>query len=222
MKIKFLFVTALLLAVSSISFAQSEVKTEFLNKISFSSGKEVTRNANETAENFAKRNAPPESELVHTVIETEAWGVKKTVFAFYKVEAKAQDGTPVTQVDGYIFTPKSAATYEKILIHSFEEEGDTPKIEAVFFANADKDKAQELVVICSYSVKHYDVSGTLYGTFVFDDMRPGSNPTKLNYLEKISEKVTGGCDCGYRDGTKKVSKYKNAAQVKVGLKKLGF
>lgn len=185
-------------------------------------GQEVRRLENETLEVFAKRNGPPQSELTHTVIETEAWNRPRTVIAFYIVKVELKDGTHATQVDGYLFVPKSTDTYEKILIKNFEEEGDTPTIEAVFFANADRDKAQELIVICSWLQRHYDVSGTLYGTFIFDDLRPGAHPAELSFLEGISERVSGDCECEWRDGRKKKSRYKTAASVKAGLKKLGF
>jgi hypothetical protein len=188
----------------------------------FSFAEEVRRLKNETLEDFAKRNGPPQAELTHTVIETEAWNEQKTVIAFYIIKIRLNDGTLATQVDGYLFIPESNNTYEKILINNFEEEGDTPHIEAVFFANADKDKAKELIVICSYRQRHYDVNGTFYSTFIFDDRRPGTNPTKLSFLEAVSELVSGGCDCEWRDGKKKSSKYKTAASVKLGLKKLGF
>lgn len=192
----------------------------FITWTPFSYAQEVRRLENETLEDFAKRNGPPQSELTHKVIETEAWGQRKTVIALYIVQIKEKDGSPATQVAGYLFVPKSTDTYEKILIENFEEEGDTPKIEAVFFANADKDKAKELIVICSWLQRHYDVAGTLYRTFVFDDLR--SNTPKLTFLESVSERVSGDCDCEWRDGRKKTSKYKTAASVKAGLKKLGF
>jgi len=188
----------------------------------FSYAEEVRRLENETLEDFAKRNGPPHAELTHTVIETEAWDKQKSVIVFYIIEIKLKDGAPATQVDGYLFVPKSTNTYEKILINNFEEEGDTPHIEAVFFANADKDKAKELIVICSYLQRHYDVNGTLYSTFIFDDLRSGANRTRLSFLEGVSERVSGSCDCEWRDGQKKSSKYKTAASVRAGLKKLGF
>jgi hypothetical protein len=188
----------------------------------FSYTQEVRRLENETLEDFAKRNGPPQAALTSKVIETEAWGKQKTIIAFYIVQIKVKDGSPATQVDGYLFMPKSTDTYERILIKSFGEEGDTPKVEAVFFANADKDKAKELIVICSWLQRHYDVNGTLYRTFVFDDLHLRNNPTELSSLESISERVSGDCDCEWRDGRKKTSKYKTAASVKVGLKKLGF
>ena len=188
----------------------------------FSSAQEVTRFENETLENFAKRNGPQQAELTHTVIETTAWDKQKTVIAFYITKIKLNDGNPATQVDGYLFIPKSTNTYEKILINNFEEEGATPQIVAVFFANADKDKAKELIVICSYLQRHYDVNGTLYSTFIFDNPLPGANTTQLKFLEDVSERVSGSCDCEWRDGKKKTSKYKTASSVRLGLKRLGF
>lgn len=184
-------------------------------------GQEVKRLENETLENFARRNGPPQSELAHAVIETEAWGHQKTVIAFYAIEVKDKYGTH-GQVDGHLFVPLSLNTYQKILIENFEPEGGDPKIQAAFFANADKDAAKELIVICSWPQEHYDFSGTLYGTFVFDDLRPGANPAKLKFLEGVSQKVSGTCDCRYRNGKRKTSKYKTAVSVKLGLKKLGF
>ncbi|MDX6695876.1 MAG: hypothetical protein QOF02_3479 [Blastocatellia bacterium] len=205
MKINCLFLTALILALASIGFAQSN-----------SNGQEVKRLQNETAENFAKRNGRAAAELVHKVIETEAWGNQKTIFAFY-------NGAVSGQVDGYVFVPKSPDTYQKILIYNFEEEGGTPNVEAVFFVKADKDKAQELAVICSWEAHHYDVSGKLYHTYIFDDINSGASPARLKLLEAVSEKVSGGCDCVYRDGkTKGTKKFETAAQVKAGLMKLGF
>jgi len=189
--------------------------------VPFSYGEEVKRLENETLENFVRRNGPPQSELAHAVIETEAWGKQKTDIAFYAIEVKDKYGTH-GQVDGYLFLPLSLNTYERILIENFEPEGGDPKIEAAFFANADKDTAKELIVICSWPQVHYDFSGRLYGTFIFDDLRPGTNPTKLNFLEGVSDKVSGSCDCTYRNGTRKTSKYKTATSVKIGLKKLGF
>ena len=176
-----------------------------------SSAEEVKRLENETLENFARRVGPPQSELTHSVIETEVWGRMKTVLAFYETESKTF---------GYIFLPQNANTYQKILIGTFEPEGGDPQIESVFFANADRDKAKELIVICSWPQRHYDFSGTLYGTFVFDDLKSGSAELKL--LESVSRKVSGDCECEWRNGKKRISRYKTAASVRAGLRKLGF
>jgi hypothetical protein len=193
----------------------------FLLGTTTSFAQEVKRLENETIEDFARRNGPPQSELAHSVIETDAWGHKKTVLAFYEVESKTS-GQTERKIVGYIFLSQDANTYQKILIGTFEPEGGDPKIEAVFFANADKDKAKELVVICSWPQRHYDFSGTLYGTFIFDDIRTGASPTELKFLENVSERVSGDCECEWRNGKKRTSRYKTAASVRAGLKKLGF
>jgi hypothetical protein len=137
------------------------------------------------------------------------------------MESKASGQTDRKTV-GYIFLPQDANTYQKILIGTFEPEGGDPNIEAVFFANADQDKAKELIVICSWPQRHYDFSGTLYGTFIFDDLQTGTSPTELSFLESISRRVSGDCECEWRNGKKRTSRYKTAASVRAGLRKLGF
>lgn len=184
-------------------------------------GQDIKRGDTETIDAFAARNAPLQSELVHTVIQTTAWDTPNSVIAFYKRDVK-EGSTPETIVDGYLFLPRSAGNYEKILIHHFEEEGDTARIEAVFFANADRDPAKELVVLCSWKQNHAIVKGTLYGTFVFDDVRAGSHPAELTLLQGISDKVSGGCDCWFESGQKADKRFRTAAQVRAGLKRLGF
>jgi hypothetical protein len=184
-----------------------------------SSAEEVKRLENETIENFARRVGPPQSELTHSVIETEAWGHEKTMIAFYDTEYKLSEQT-YDKIIGYIFLPQDANTYQKILIGTFEPEGGPPQIEAVFFANADTDKAKELIVICSWLQRHYDFNGTLYGTFVFDN--PHAGPTELTFLESVSKRVSGDCECEWRNGKKRTSRYKTAASVRAGLKRLGF
>src|ERR1051325_928757 len=183
------------------------------------SAQEVKRLESEPLESFARRNGPPQSELTHSVIETEAWGHKQSVLAFYETESKTY-GQTEHNIIGYIFLPQDANTYQKILIGTFEPEGGDPQIESVFFANADRDKAKELIVFCSWPHRHYDFSGTLYGTFVFDDLKSGS--TELKLLESVSRKVSGDCECEWRNGRKKTSRFKTAASVRAGLKKLGY
>ena len=202
-----------LAAVASVGFAQSKPKAE-----------EVKRLTNETAKNFAKRNAPSQSELTGTVFETEAWGNKNTVVAFYSVETKGESGATFPQIVGYVFVPKITQIYEKRLLDFREIESLNPDTEfkAVFLANADKDKPQELIIIGSHGVHSPETMGTYYMTFIFDDIRSGTNPTKLSYLKAISEKVSGGCYCRDDDGKLGAKEYQTASQVRAGLKKLGF
>jgi len=182
---------------------------------------EVKRLESETLDNFARRVGPPESELTHFVIETEAWGHKRTVLAFYETESKISSQTERKTV-GYLFLSEDANTYQKILIGTFEPEGGDPQIEAVFFANADQDKAKELIVICSWVQRHYDFSGTFYGIFIFDDLQAGDSRSELSFLENVSQRVSGDCECEWRNGKKRTSRYKTAVSVRAGLRKLGF
>jgi hypothetical protein len=71
------------------------------------------------------------------------------MIAFYDTEFE-QAGQGYRQVAGYIYLLESANRYQKILIDNFGPEGGDPKIESVFFANADKDETKELIVICSW------------------------------------------------------------------------
>ncbi|MEP6945676.1 MAG: hypothetical protein ABJA02_07145 [Acidobacteriota bacterium] len=180
----------------------------------------VTRSQGEAAADFARRYAPKDSEMTEKVVETEVFGAKRAVIAFYKLEFQAK--YDYTEVHGYLYIPRDGDEYDRILINNFEEEGATPKIEAVFFANADKDAARELIVICSWRQEHYDVDGTLYATYIFDDIGRDKIPERLTYLKKISERVSGGCDCNYRDKTKPDKRFETAVQVRTGLKKLGY
>jgi hypothetical protein len=86
--------------------------------VPFSYGEEVKGLENESLENFARRNGPPQSELAPAVIETEAWSHQKTVIAFYAIKVK--DKRTYGQIDGYLFLSLSPNTYQKILIENFE------------------------------------------------------------------------------------------------------
>lgn len=181
----------------------------------------VTRRAKETAESFAKRNGPPQTTLVHHVIETSAWGgTSPAIIAFYE-QAFEQSGQGYRRVVGYMYVPEAPNTYRKVLIGTFEPEGGDPAIETVFFANAGRGERPKLIIICSWPQVHYDFQGTLYATFVYAAPRPGAQATKLTLEESMSKKLDGGCECAWRDGTRRVAKYKTADDVKAALRTMG-
>ena len=122
---------------------------------------------------------------------------------------------------GYVYLPQAPNTYRKVLIGTFEPEGGDPVIESVFFANAGTGRQPKLIVICSWPQVHYDVRGTFYATSVYAAPPAGAQPTKLKWEESLSKKLEGGCECEWRDGTKKVAKYKTAADVKAALRTMG-
>jgi hypothetical protein len=181
----------------------------------------VTRLANETADNFAKRSGPPQTTLVHQVIETSAWGGKsKTIIAFYEQEFE-ESGQTYRRIVSYIYLPEAGKTYRKVLIDTFKPEGGDPEIESVFFANIGRGKQTKLVIICSWPQIHYDFRGKLYATFVYAAPSPDKKVTKLKFEESISKKLEGGCECEWQDGTKKTAKYKTAGEVKAALRTIG-
>ena len=181
----------------------------------------ATRLANETAENFAKRYGPPQATLVHQVIETSAWGVKsKAIIAFYEQEFE-QSGQTHRRIVSYIYVPEAGKTYRKVLVDTLEPEGGDPEIESVFFANVGRGKQTKLIIICSWPQVHYDFRGKLYATFVYAAPRPDTKATKLKFEDGISKKLEGGCECEWRDGTRKIAKYKTAGEVKAALRTIG-
>jgi len=185
----------------------------------------VIRRAGETREAFAERVKPPRSQVVHQVIEAEPWARgQRVVIAFYEQDVPGDPRS--TQIAGHLFLPRGANAYDRILIHVFGPEGGNPEIASVFFANADADPEREIVVLCSWPVRHYEVSGTLHGTFVFDAPKAGSAAPRLTFMEELSGKLDGGCECARRDDSGRVTmqraKFKTAAEVRAGLKKLGF
>jgi hypothetical protein len=191
---------------------------------SFCFGQILKRQDDETAEMFANRIKPDSTELAHTVIETKLLDTsKKLIIAFYKktiYEVRQMD----TYVDhsqydiiiGNLFIPLCDNNYEKKLIYTIQPDGGDPEIISIFFANADKDKGKELIVLCKYDQRHYDYSGAFYDTYIYD-----FSNGEVQFLKQLSEKFWG-CECGWRNGKTEKAKYKTAKDVRARLIKLGY
>ena len=180
----------------------------------------------ETKEQIAERLRPAKSKIVHGVIQQEIWGNKDAIIAFY--ETRYIDSTSTTQkyerqyIEGYLYIKKNE-NYEKVLIAKFEDDNVDTNIESVFFANADKDKVKELIIISTVVHRlQYLYEGTEYSTSVFDDFKIGKTPKKLEELYDMNNKLSGGLE-GYMEGNgNRKSKIKTAVDVKKKLKKLGY
>lgn len=182
-------------------------------------GQALKRQDNETAEMFVRRLKPDTTELAHPVIETATWDTTaRAIIAFYGYDDPKDINTGFNKVFGHIYFPVEKNRYRGITFGPIGEDGGYPEIISVFFANADKDKAKELVVLCRYDQRHYDYNGEFYETFIFDNP---SGETALTYFNKLSEKFLG-CECGWRDGRTETAKYKTAGAVKAGLLKMGY
>ncbi|MBW8883017.1 MAG: hypothetical protein JF615_16825 [Asticcacaulis sp.] len=136
-----------------------------------------------------------------------AWNGQAIVFIDYPVENDRVLKAFVPDGHGY----------RTVDIDTFEEEGGTAEITAIAFANADHDKAQELIVLAAWPVQHYDVEGTLYEVRAFDDLTAGAHP-----LAAISKHFDGGCDCNRRDDKPETYRYKTIAAIRKELTRMGY
>ena len=181
------------------------------------------RDGGESAESFAGRLGPQASELAHPVIETDVWKLgRKAVIAFYRLDiAPGESHGPVYEAIGYAFLPDSAGRYRRVVIGWIPHEGAEPEIRSVFFANADADPGPELVVLATWRMHTYFVGGTYYGTLIF--ARPSAaGADRFLDLEALGQTVSGGCECEWRDGESRRARFKTAAEIRAGLRALGY
>ena len=191
--------SATLLATVALLFAASDARAQ-----------DVTRSPTETDEAFARR-ALHLSDSAEMHVVSAAWNGTPTLFVDY---VDNNEERPL-----FALQREPAGAYRKLTVTLGEQEGGTPDIEAIGFANADKDPAKELIVILGWNQQHADVSGTLYEVRIFDDLKPGR--TSLTQL-KISDHFGSECDCDWKDGTHKRFRYKTIAAVKAELERMGY
>lgn len=197
----------------------------FWTTLSFGQIQLVPRKDNESAEQFAEHQKPENSTLTHKVLETK-WNGNSTIISLYDITYKLpEENDPGQQryhkIIGFVFSELGKNTYSKVTFGTIDTEGGNPSIETIFFANADNDEAKEIIIIACWEQRHYDVNGMLYGTYVFDNQTI-EKTFDLKFLEEISKKLDGGCECNWRDGTNKKSKFKTASEVKKELARLGY
>lgn len=190
---------AILLAAALLSAAAGGVRAQ-----------DVSRGPGEIDQAFARR-------ALHLSADTEmhvlsaAWNGMPTLFVDY---VNADGERPLVALQR-----EPSGAYRKLTVTLGEQEGATPDVKAIGFANADKDPAKELIVILGWDQEHADVSGTLYEVRIFDDAKPGQ--TALTQL-KISDQFGSECDCDWKDGTHKRFRYKTVAAVKAELERMGY
>jgi hypothetical protein len=181
----------------------------------------------QSAESFAAGLGPAPSDLTHPVIETDAWKLGgKAVIAFYRYDVRrpalhSSSHDPVFEAIGYAFLPQSSNRYRRVLIGDVGHEGGEPEIRSVFFANADENPGPELIVIAVWQVMNALTDGTIYATQIY--ALPPAGADRFVYLEELSEKVSGGCECEWREERRsRRAPYKTAADVRARLRELGY
>ncbi|HEY6432477.1 MAG TPA: hypothetical protein VIZ17_10885 [Acetobacteraceae bacterium] len=173
---------------------------------------DLTRAPNENDLSFAKRALHlPDDADPHTTATT--WNGRPTLFVDYQTSGDDPERPLVA------FQQQPTGEYREIQVTVGEQEGGTPDISALGFANANHDPAKQLIVILAWPQRHAEVEGTLYEVRIFDDPKPGQHAlTLLN----ISQKFGSGCDCQWSDGKSKHYRFKTIAAVKNELKRLGY
>jgi hypothetical protein len=175
-------------------------------------GQDFSRMAGETDPAFAKRVLRLSAEA-EPHVTTANWNGAPTQFVDYETTGEYPERPLVA------LQQEATGAYRVIEVTLGEQEGGTPDVLALGFANADHDPAKELIVILAWSQMHYDFEGTLYEVRIFDDAKPRQ---KALTLLKVSQKFESGCDCGWRDGTSKRYRFKTITAVRAELKRLGY
>lgn len=179
---------------------------------------DVIRLENENIQTFMNRIIPDSMKFAHQIIETKNWDSLGAIIAFYGFDDTNDINIGFNQIYGHVFICQDSLKYREITFGPILEDGGMPEIIAVSFANTDKDKKKELIVLCTYDQKHYDYEGTFYETYIYDTP---TNTDKLLFLNNLNEHFYG-CECSFRNGQVKTAKYKTIKDVKRQLDKMGY
>ena len=124
--------------------------------------------------------------------------------------------------------------YKQTLIDTFFQGGGARsiKIETVFFANADKDKQREIIVMTksrAHSPRYADndLEGYFYESYIYDNYNLQTPPTSLTQFKKLSEvfQEFDGIANDSKTGRflrKEKAKYKDSKAIRLRLKQLGY
>jgi hypothetical protein len=201
----------------------------FLTLLDVTQAQTFQRQTNESIDAFAKRIYKVE-ELSHKIIETTEWdSLKKVIICFVEFSSNDADG-----ILGYLLTPIDNQTYRQTLIDTFFIGGGSNhiSIEAVFFANADKDKQREIIVMTKANAhsphsSDFDLVGSFYESYIYDNYNLMAPPSSLTLFKQLSEVFQEYDGVSYDSKTGKYlkrekAKYKNSNSIRIKLKQLGY
>jgi len=176
------------------------------------------RKEGESATVFVNRLKPDSATLIKDqVIETKEFGFPG-ILSFYHFPFMYKGEQSGSFIRGYLWLSQGNGNYKRIEIGHFYQDGGSPLIHSVFFANADHQPGRELVVICKIPQRHYDYDGAFYETYFF---HYDKKKQQFSRVEDLSQQFFG-CECSFRDGRTKTAEYKTAAEVREKLKEMGF
>lgn len=157
------------------------------------------RKPGESIANFARRILPPNTELAHRVVVGSFGPSANNILLLFRPALESSNYT------GWVLLPQnnSITSYRKVALPSMEEIPDhfDIAVSSVLYANADKDKPLELIILYSY---YRTGSGEEPGNavYVYD-----WNGREFAILSEISMKLVG---------------LKTAAAVRRRLRALGY
>jgi len=133
---------------------------------------------------FAARVLSLRDADAHTLAAT--WNGARTIF----VDFERGGDTESPERPLIALEETAPSTFRKLLVTVGETEGGAPDIEAIGFANADRDPAKELIVIFAWRQIHYGACGPIYEVRIIDGPDPAG--TTLRQLP-ISKHFGVGC-----------------------------
>ena len=108
---------------------------------------ELNRKAGESTRNFAKRILPPKTELAHKVLTGSFGPSSNNILLLFRPALESSNYT------GWVLMPQNnSSLYQKVILPPMEEipQHFDVTVSSVLFANADKDKELELIILYEY------------------------------------------------------------------------
>ena len=164
-------------------------------------------------------------EVMSKVVETREWTPgAPSYIAFYTQKYYVEEDGALPKYNfrtfAYMFIPTDKDTYKRVFIDTFSVGGKQVNITSTFFANADSDKAKELIITATCLIRDSHSSGMFYINRVYDNVtRPF--PVRLKRLDEMSAKIEGGFE-GVTDGKPSKAKFKTEKDITDDLKKMGY
>ncbi|WP_433694029.1 hypothetical protein [Herbaspirillum seropedicae] len=177
----------------------------------------VERFSKETTISFAQRIAPKNSVLAHKPVEARAWSERYPSLLLFYESPVGDSNDGMTNIQGLLFLQKTDGRYDQLQVDHFDPEGGNPKIESIFFESVAGYSSKILFIIVSWEQNHAVLKGRLYETFTY--AAPGPGQGKLTYLEALSDKFSGGCECWRLDEPATKARFKTASDVRAVLRR---
>ncbi len=143
-----------------------------------------------------------------------------------------------SRTNGYVFVPthQRSNACRRFAMEAFGDSGGKGEIQAVVFANADRDPKQEIGILIRTAINSHGGNNgcdTYYHTYFFDDLTAAKGDS-LKPLSKLNQRF--GYTVGCNEASEKehaelwaspfrkihAPPYRNAREVKARLKKLGY